>query len=49
MKMEDDYDLTYDSTLTIYFYNPTDHIKTLQLNNAWRVVYNLKINPDQHN
>lgn len=49
MKMKDDCDLTYDSTPTIYLYNSTDHIKTLQLNNAWRVVYNLKINPDQHN
>lgn len=47
MKMEDDYDLTYDSTPTIYLYNLTDHIKTLQLNKAWGVVYDLKINPDQ--
>lgn len=49
MKMKDDYDLTYDSIPTIYLYNPTAHIKTLQLNKAWRVVYDLKINLDQHN
>lgn len=43
MKMEDDYDLTYDSTPTIYLHNPTDHIKALQLNKAWRFVYDLKL------
>lgn len=49
MKMKDDYDLTYDSIPTINLNNPTAHIKTLQLNKAWRVVYDLKINLDQHN
>lgn len=49
MKMKDDYDLTYDSIPTIYLYNLTAHIKTLQLNKALRVVYDLKINLDQHN